>query len=136
MLTIGKLAKATDASVDTIRYYERMGLMSPDARSAHDYRMYDESAVNRLRFIKNAQYLGFSLAEIEQLLAFGTSKESAAADVLRLAEEKIQTHENKINEIKKIETVLVRLAKQCAENGPSSECPILKYFYDNTDKRL
>lgn len=128
MLTIGKLSKATNASIDKIRYYERMGLITPDARTAHDYRMYEESAINRLHFIKNAQYLGFSLAEIEKLLAYGTSEENTASEVLKIAEVKIQTHENKINEIKKIETVLAHLAKQCSESGSYGDCPILKYF--------
>lgn len=129
MLTIGKLAKATNASIDTIRYYERMGLVSPDARSAHDYRMYEESAINRLRFIKNAQSLGFSLLEIEKLLTFGTSKDSTAAEVLKLTEDKILVHKNKIKELQKIQTVLVDLAKQCSGKGPASECPILKSLY-------
>lgn len=129
MLTIGKLAKATNASIDTIRYYERMGLVSPDARSAHDYRMYEESAINRLRFIKNAQHLGFSLSEIEKLLTFGTSKDSTAAEVLKLTEGKIQTHKNKIKELQKIQTVLIDLAKKCSGDGPASECPILKSLY-------
>jgi len=129
MLTIGKLAKATNASIDTICYYERMGLVSPDARSAHDYRMYEESAINRLRFIKNAQHLGFSLSEIEKLLTFGASKDSTAADVLKLTEGKIKNHKNKIKELQKIQSVLVDLAKQCSGDGPVSECPILKNLY-------
>ena len=129
MLTIGKLAKATNTSIDTIRYYERMGLLNPDARSAHDYRMYEESAINRLRFIKNAQQLGFSLTEIDKLLKFGSSKQSNAGDVLKMTEEKILAHENKIKELQKIQVVLTDLAKQCSGEGPTSECPILKSLY-------
>ena len=83
-----------------------MGLLNPDPRSAHDYRMYEESAVNRLRFIKNAQQLGFSLSEIEKLLIFGTSKNSTAGDVLKLAEQKIVAHKNKTKELRKIQSVL------------------------------
>ncbi len=129
MLTIGKLAKATNTSIDTIRYYERVRLLSPDARSAHDYRMYEEAAINRLHFIKNAQHLGFSLTEIEKLLTFGESKESTAGDVLKLTEDKIWNYQNKIKKLKKIKAALVDLAKQCPGEGPASECPILKSLY-------
>lgn len=129
MLTIGKLAKATNASIDTIRYYERMGLVSPDARSAHDYRMYEKSAIKRLHFIKNAQHLGFSLTEIQKLLVFGTSKDSTAGDVLGLTKGKILEHKNKIKELEKIQVVLTELANRCSGDGPASECPILKNLY-------
>ena len=91
--------------------------------------MYKESAINRLLFIKNAQHLGFSLSEIEKLLAFGTSNESTAADVLKLTEDKILAHKNKIKELKKIQSVLIDLAKQCPGKGSASECPILKSLY-------
>lgn len=132
MLTIGKLSKATNASIDTIRYYERMGLLSPDARSAHDYRMYEMSAINRLHFIKNAQQLGFSLSEIEKLLTFGTSKSGSASDILHLTQKKILALQNKIIELQKIQTVLSDLAEQCSGEGPAKDCPILKALYPDT----
>ncbi len=135
MLTIGKLAKATNASIDTIRYYERMGLVSPDARSAHDYRMYEESAINRLRFIKNAQQLGFSLSEIEKLLTFGASNNGSASDILNLTQEKILAHRNKIKELQKIQAVLTDLAKQCSGKGPAKDCPILQALYPDSGEK-
>jgi MerR family copper efflux transcriptional regulator len=97
--------------------------------------MYEESAINRLRFIKNAQHLGFSLSEIEKLLTFGVSKDSTAADVLKLTEGKIKTHKNKIKELQKIQTLLVDFAKQCSGDGPVSECPILKICIQNPKKK-
>lgn len=129
MLSIGKLAKATNASIDTLRYYVRIGLLTPDARSTHDYRMYEKPAINRVQFIKNAQQLGFSLSEIEKLLNFDDSDKHATAEVLKLTEEKIQTQEKKIKELQTIQTVLSILARQCPGEGPSSDCPILQYLY-------
>lgn len=132
MLTIGKLAKATNASIDTLRYYERLGLLKPDTRTTHDYRMYEKPAINRVRFIRNAQRLGFSLSEIEKLLAFGVSNEGTTGDVLKVTEEKILANINKIKKLQKIQAVLVNLAEQCPSDGPASECPILQYLYPDS----
>jgi DNA-binding transcriptional MerR regulator len=132
MLTIGKLAKATEASIDTLRYYERLGLLKPDTRTVNDYRMYEKPAINRVRFIKNAKHLGFTLSEIEKLLEFGTSKSGSSGDVLKLTEEKLIEHKNKIKELQKIQAVLMDLAKKCSGKGPASECPILKSLYPGT----
>ena len=138
MIKIGKLAKETNTTIDTLRYYERLGLLAPDKRSHNDYRLYDvPSAVYRVLFIKNAQDLGFTLSEIKKLLRFGSSKESTAADVLKMTKEKITTHEQKIDYLHRIHTVINELAEVCTGDGPASECPIINALYhDDNSKNI
>ena len=129
MLTIGKLAKASKVKVDTLRYYERTDLLTPIARSQAGYRMYDQKSVDRVRFIKKAQSLGFSLKEIGQLLTFDGSADATAGDVLTITKQKIYQQDEKIKELKKIEAILKRLAQQCSGKGPAHDCPILRFLY-------
>ena len=132
MLTIGKLAKASNVNTDTLRYYERQKLLLPVSRSSAGYRIYEQESIDRVRFIKKAQSLGFSLSEISQLLHFDGSREANAGDVLAITNKKIDQQHQKIKELKEIESVLQKLAAQCAGNGSTQECPILRYLYPNT----
>ena len=116
MFTIGQLAKACKVKIDTLRYYERTNLLIPISRSQAGYRIYDQESVNRVRFIKKAQSLGFSLKEVSQLLKFDGSTEATAGDVLAIAKQKICQQNKKIKELKEIENILKRLAKQCSGN--------------------
>ena len=117
MLTIGKLAKASNVNTDTLRYYERQKLLLPVSRSSAGYRIYEQESIDRVRFIKKAQSLGFSLSEISQLLHFDGSREANAGDVLAITNKKIDQQHQKIKELKEIESVLQKLAAQCAGNG-------------------
>lgn len=132
MLTIGKLAKASNVNADTLRYYERMNLLLPVSRSPAGYRIYDQESVDRVRFIKKAKSLGFTLKEIVQLLYFNGSSEANAGDVLSITNKKIKQQNQKISELKEIERVLEKLAAQCSGNGSTQDCPILKYLYPNS----
>lgn len=128
-LTIGKLAKASEVGIDTLRYYERLRLLAPRNRTVSGYRVYDEEAVARVRFIKKAQGLGFSLRDIATLLRFGTAPAATAGDILALTRRKIAETEQKIAELVELKHVLERLADECPGEGASADaCPILGHF--------
>tara|TARA_B100001564_G_C20597101_1_gene650790 strand:- start:789 stop:1199 length:411 start_codon:yes stop_codon:yes gene_type:complete len=128
-ITIGRLAKSCDVKTDTIRYYERVNLVSPEGRTNSGYRFYDPESIRRVKFIKNAQRLGFSLYEIRKLLELRVSNLAMADDVLKIAQSKINEFQNKISELDKIKKVLEGLAEQCPGNVHVMECPILDYLY-------
>jgi MerR family copper efflux transcriptional regulator len=125
-LTIGTLAKAAQVNLQTIRYYEREGLLPEPPRRPSGYRMFSPESVRRVRFIKRAQELGFSLAEIKELLALRIDQERDSADVRTLAQGKIADIEQKIRTLQAMKKVLKKLAERCPGCGPTSECPILE----------
>lgn len=128
-LTIGKLADLTGTTADTLRYYERMGLIKADDRSKAGYRLYTPETVKVIRFIKGAKALNFTLAEIQQLLSLNTSDQASCADVVKVTEAKIQEAEEKIQELEAIKKVLSGLAKKCPKDSTStSACPILDHI--------
>ena len=129
-LTIGKLAAAGDVGVETIRYYQRRGLIGTPARSGGDgwgggVRRYDENDVRRLKFIRSAQASGFTLDEISELLALEASDDRVR--VRTLARARIELLDEKIAQMTATRAALARLADQCAasDKGP---CPILAAF--------
>ena len=123
-LTIGRLARAADVGVDTVRFYERAGLMPAATRTASGYRSYAPDDVERLRFIRRAKALGFSLDEIRELLRLSEGKGSRAG-VKALAERRLRDLERKIRELTVFRDTLARYAKQCSGNGPVQGCPII-----------
>lgn len=125
-LTIGKLSRAAGTGVETIRYYEREGLLEPPARSASGYRHYAREVVARLRFIRQAKELGFSLREIKELLSLRMQPDTTCADIRKRARQKIAAVDLKIEDLRRIRDALVRLASACRGKGPTSECPILE----------
>ena len=128
-LTIGKLAEMTGVSTDTLRYYEKMGLIAAESRSRAGYRFYHLDAVKVVRFIRGAKELSFTLEEIRQLLKLKTSDKATCAQILKHTESKIKEAENRILELKEIKTVLKRLAKECpADDSPTDCCPILEHI--------
>lgn len=125
-LTIGKLARHGGVNIMTIRYYERRGLLPAPARSASGYRLYADDAVRRLQFIRQAQLLGFSLTEIQDLLSLRMQPGTTCADIRMRAKEKISAVEKKIEDLERIKSALARLASACRGKGPTAECPILE----------
>lgn len=125
-LTIGKLARQGGVNIQTIRYYERRGLIPKPNRSSSGYRLYDEEAVRRLGFVRKAQSLGFSLHEIDELLSLRMRPGITCADIRKRARQKIATVEEKIAELTRIRGALAKLATACRGEGPTSECPILE----------
>lgn len=125
-LRIGNFAKQTRVNRETIRYYERQGLLPKPPRTESGYRVFPADAVRRLRFIKRAQELGFSLKEIKELLALRVDSQTTCAEVRRRAQAKIADVEAKIRALNAIRKALVRLSSACTGRGPVSACPILE----------
>ncbi len=125
-LTIGQVARSAGVGVETVRFYERQGLLQEPARKESGYRQYPEDVVARLGFIKRAKELGFSLKEIKDLLALRVDPETTCGEVKRRAEAKIADVEEKIQALQRIKKALVRLTAVCRGRGPTSECPILE----------
>lgn len=125
-LTIGHLAKETGVNLETVRYYERRGLLPKPPRSASGYRLFPAEAARRLRFIRRAQELGFSLREIRELLALRVSPRANSAEIRARAEAKIGDIETKIRTLESMKKTLRKLTKSCAGCGSTAECPILE----------
>jgi MerR family mercuric resistance operon transcriptional regulator len=125
-LRIGQLAERARVNVQTVRFYERRGLIAEPERTAAGYRQYLPDVVRRIRFIKRAQDLGFSLSEITQLLDLRARSPVACEAVEGKAREKIALVETKISGLERIKRALEDLADDCAVRAPSGECPILE----------
>lgn len=125
VLTIGEVAKAAEIGVETIRFYEREGLIAEPPRRASGYRQYPREAIGRLRFIRRAKELGFTLREIGELLSLRVDPSTTCADVRAMARAKIEDIDGRVAELHRIKDVLERLARSCRGKGPTSECPIL-----------
>jgi MerR family mercuric resistance operon transcriptional regulator len=125
-LTIGKLAHEAGINLETVRYYERRGLLPKPPRSASGYRLFPADAAQRLRFIRRAQELGFSLMEIRELLALRVSPRTTSAEIRKRTEAKIADIEHKIKSLESMRKSLRKLTSSCAGCGPISECPILE----------
>jgi len=125
-LTIGKVARSAGLAIDTVRYYEHEGLLEKPARTAAGYRQYSADAVRRLRFIRQAKELGFSLKEIKELLSLRVRAGCSCGDVKVRAEAKIAGVKQRIAQLDRMKRALVKLAAACSGRGPTSECPILE----------
>ena len=134
-LSIGQVASAAIVNVPTIRYYERRGLFPAARRTPSGYRQYDETAIARLRFIRHAQELGFSLKEIKELLALRVRHGAACDAVERKTRQKIALVERRISDLHRIRRSLERLASACAERQATDECPILEALEDHAVAR-
>lgn len=124
-LTIGQLAKRAGVNLETIRYYERRSLLPEPARRASGYRQYPPNAVARIRFIKRAQELGFSLNEIAELLSLRVDVQTVCYEVQRLTETKVAEIEQKLLMLQRMRQVLTELLHHCQTRQPTGECPIL-----------
>ena len=130
-LTIGKVARRAGVKIDTMRYYEREGVLPPPERTGANYRVYTEDTVLRVRFVKRAQELGFSLAEIKDLLELRVSDTASCADVRDQALAKVADLEGKIRSLEAMRRVLTKLADECSGQGPLSACPVLDALNEN-----
>jgi len=123
MYTISKLAKDANVGVETIRFYERKGLLEQPIKPMQGYRQYTEQALSRVLFIKRAQYLGFTLAEISSLLILSASN---CEDVQQLAEQKLAVIEDKLRDLLNLKESLVSLVSDCKNNPSDKDCPIIQ----------
>lgn len=127
-LGIGQLAKRGGVGIDTVRYYERSGLLAPRTRLASGYRRYSDLELARLRFIRRAQALGFTLREIKELLALSAQRD--VARVKRSAQAKLVDVETRIAALERVRAGLAKLIAACPGHGRAAECPILKALTD------
>ncbi|EAR61159.1 heavy metal-responsive transcriptional regulator [Neptuniibacter caesariensis] len=128
LLKIGQVAKQSDISVETVRYYEKRGLIPAPQRLDSGYRVYPQSILQRLHFIQRCKDLGFSLQEIGELLNLQTDPATSSALVKEQVENKIQLVKQKIGELQKIEHSLEQLSDLCCGDGPVSDCPIIDFL--------
>lgn len=135
-LTIGKLAVRSGVSVQTIRYYERSGLLPKPARTTTGYRVYSDAVVTTLRFIKHAQVLGFSLSEIRELLSLRTQPDTTCAKVRQQASQKLVAVDKKIEDMQRIKRALTKLVGTCSEDVPIRNCGIIAELERGTKEQL
>jgi len=132
---IGTLAKWAGVGIDTVRYYERSGLLAPKARLASGYRRYSAAELARLRFIRRAQALGFTLREVRELLALSGRRD--VARVKRAAQERLANVEQRMADLQRVREGLRSLIDACPGHGRAQDCPILKALgSDESDKHV
>ncbi|HDR3890121.1 TPA: Hg(II)-responsive transcriptional regulator [Bacillus cereus] len=123
---IGELADKCSVNKETIRYYERVGLIPEPIRTDSGYRMYPKEAIDRLQFIKRMQELGFTLNEIDKLLGVVDRNEAKCLDMYDFTVMKLENIQHKIQDLKKIERMLIDLKERCPEDKEIYECPIIE----------
>jgi MerR family copper efflux transcriptional regulator len=125
-LTIGKIARQAALGIETVRFYEKQGLLLEPQRSSSNYRLYPEEEVARLRFIKRAKELGFSLREVRELLQLHDDPQATKGEVRERTEAKIADIRKKIADLSRMLAALETLVAACDGHGPVMECPILQ----------
>ena len=125
-LTIGQVARRAGIGLETVRFYERQGLIEEPPRKDSGYRQYPEQVIVRLRFIRRAKELGFSLKQISELLALRVDTTTTCVDVKKRAEAKTVDIQEKIRDLQRMKRALAKLSAACRGQGPTSECPILE----------
>lgn len=125
-ITIGAVARRAGVGIDTIRYYEREGLLPEPRRRVSGYRDYAPDVVGRLRFIRRAKDLGFTLEGIRELLALSTDRERGVKGVKQRAEARLGEVEQRIRELRRMKRGLKQLIDACPGHGPLEHCPILR----------
>ena len=124
-MRIGALAEAAGVNIPTVRYYERRGIIPRPPRTSSGYRRYDQDVLDRIRFIKRAQDLGFTLEEIGDLLALRVDDRRACGVVEAATRAKLADVQAKLRDLQRLRNVLTRLVRSCQEKIPTNECPIL-----------
>lgn len=133
-LTIGRIAQSAGVAIDTIRFYEREGLLPEPVRRASGYRSYDEGAVRQLRFIRRAKDLGFTLEEIRDLLALSADRQRGVKAVKKRAQERLAAIDARIAELTRVRDGLEELIDACPGHGSPEQCPILRALSDAEDQ--
>ena len=125
-LSIGQVARQAGVGVETVRFYERQGLLEEPQRKESGYRQYGEDVVKQLRFIRRAKELGFSLKEVAGLLALRHDPSATRSDVRGRALAKVADIEAKIRDLQRVKEALLKVTATCRGNGPAADCPILE----------
>lgn len=122
---IGEVARRADVNKETVRYYEKRGLIPEPDRRRSGYRIFTQRHIDRIRFIKRAQELGFTLSEIKELLELRMDEDTTCSEIKTEAEEKYRDVESKIQDLRRIKETLIDLIDSCSGEGPKGDCPIL-----------
>lgn len=131
-MRIGELARRAGVNIDTVRYYERSGVLPAPARTASGYRDYDAGDLARLDFVRRAKRLGFTLAQAVELLELGSGPDADVFAVRMAATARLRDVESRIAELAAMRDVLHSLVDACPGHGPRDACPILRAF-ESTD---
>lgn len=126
LLNIGEVARQSGLTVEALRYYERQRLIDAATRDSNGYRRYTSEALARIRFIKRAQEVGFSLGEIKDLLSLRTDTDASCHDVRDRAKAKILAVDDKIAILQAMRSALATWVDQCPSHAPVSACPIIE----------
>jgi len=127
-LTIGKLSEYSGVNIETIRYYEKIGIIPEPPRSQGGYRLYNEEYLKHLSFVRRSRELGFSIKEIESILTLVDAHSYTCAEVRDLTLSHLKTTREKIKDLRKLETTLKEMAAHC-EGGLIPDCPIIDELY-------
>ncbi len=130
--SIGEVARRSGVKIETIRFYERSGLLAPPPRTAGGHRVYGSAAAQRLNFIRRARELGFTLAQVRELLALADKRGATCAEVERLARDHLAEVRGRIADLSRMDVVLSDLVTHCA-GDTVPECPILEALFDERD---
>ena len=130
-LTIGAVAKRVGVAIDTIRYYEREGLLPEPLRRASGYRSYGEGTIAQLRFIRRAKVLGFTLEEIRDLLALSADRQHGVKAVKQRAQQRLAAIDTRIAVLQRVRDGLAQLVESCPGHGAPEQCPILRALIDD-----
>ena len=133
-MRIGQVAQRAGVNVETIRFYERKGLITQPPRNTEGYRQYPDQTIARIRFIKRAKELGFSLTEIAEFLSLQANPRATCTDVKQRAEAKVSTIQDRIKDLQKMKRSLEQLAASCKGSGPIVDCPIIDCFETHKEK--
>lgn len=128
VLTRGALASKTGCNIETIRYYEQIGMLPPPPRSEGGHRIYGQNLVKRLNFVLRCRDLGFTLEEIRELLRLVDGRNYTCGQIEALAHEHAQDIRQKMKDLKKLKVVLEKMASQCS-GGEIPECPIIDALF-------
>jgi MerR family mercuric resistance operon transcriptional regulator len=128
-LTSGNVARLSNVNKETLRFYERKGLIDEPDRNESGYRLYNHETVKRIKFIKNSQDMGFTLREIDELLSLKVENKIQCNEVRKKTEKKIALVNDKIKDLQRIRKALNHLASVCRKKDSTGDCPILEAFY-------
>lgn len=124
-MKIGEVARLSGTGIETIRFYEREGLLLEPERRPSGYRQYDESTVERLEYIRRAKELGFTLAEIRELMELSFESQTGCDHIRRRADAKIADIEGKIRSLQKMKRSLGKIMEQCRDKNSTEDCPLV-----------
>ncbi len=130
-LSIGGVARRSGVKIETIRFYERIGLLAPPPRTAGGHRVFGEAEVKRLNFVRRARELGFTLGQVRDLLALADGREDSCAEVERLGRAQLDATRGRIADLARMEAVLAEMVARCA-GGTVPDCPILEALFEGT----